>query len=41
MGNGSGKSDETKESNTLRCSKLANIAKRDSEPVTSVILVNC
>ena len=41
MGNGSGKSDEAVESNNLRCSKLAKIAKIDSEPVTSVTLVSC
>lgn len=39
--NWSGKSDKAEESNTLRCSKPANMAKSDWEPITSVTLKNC
>jgi hypothetical protein len=36
MWKGSGKSDEAEDSNTFRCRNLANIAKSDWGPVTSV-----
>lgn len=39
--NWSGKSDKAEEYNTLRCSKQANMAKSDWEPITSVTLKNC
>jgi hypothetical protein len=39
--NRSGKTDKAEEFNTLICSKPANVAKRNWEPVTSVILKRC
>jgi len=39
--NWSVKSDKAEEYNTLRCSKSANMAKSDWEPITSVTLKNC
>jgi len=39
--NWSGKSDQAEEYNTLRCSKPANMAKSDWEPITSAMLKNC
>jgi len=40
VGKGSDKSDEAENSNNLKLKKPANIARRDWEPVTGIILEN-